>query len=70
MKYEKQNRQGLSLSKDSKEFHRVQYSLKMALRMINGTFEQLEVQQLGNTSALDDDSDKTTLECWYKPADP
>lgn len=48
----------------------MQYSLKMALRMINGTFEELDVYQFGNTGGvLDDDLDKTMVESWYKPAD-
>ena len=42
----------------------------MALRMINGTFEQFDVQQYGNVSAIDDDIEKTTVECWqYQPHD-
>ena len=42
----------------------------MALRMINGTFENFEVQQFGNSGgALDDELDKTTVECWYKASD-
>ena len=62
--HEKQNRQPIPLTKDKKEFHRLKYSLKMALRMINGQFESIEVDQYGK-DAVDDDFDKTTVECWY-----
>lgn len=58
------------MTKDNREYYRVKYSLKMALRMINGTFEQFDVQQYGNVSAIDDDIEKTTVECWqYQPHD-
>ena len=42
----------------------MKYSLKMALRMINGTFESFDVDQYGR-DVLDDDFDKTSVECWY-----
>lgn len=42
----------------------------MALRMINGTFDQFEVSQFGNSGgAMEDELDQTTVECWYKPLD-
>jgi len=37
----------------------------MALRMINGTFDQFDVDQYGK-DVVDDDFDKTTVECWYQ----
>lgn len=37
--YSQKIRQPIDLPEDSKEFKRVKYSLKMALRMINGTFD-------------------------------
>ena len=62
--HEKLNRQPIPLTKDKKEYHRIKYSLKMALRMINGTFDQFDVDQYGK-DALDDDFDKTIVESWY-----
>ena len=37
--YRQQSRPPIDLPSDSKEYKRVKYSLKMALRMINGTFD-------------------------------
>lgn len=36
----------------------------MALRMINGTFDQFEIDQYGK-DVLDEDLKKTTVECWH-----
>ena len=67
--YRQQNRQPIDLPADSKEYKRVKYSLKMALRMINGTFEDFKVEQFGQSGInFEDDHDKTTVESWYKPA--
>ena len=39
----------------------------MALRMINGTFDQFDVHQFGNSAgSMEDETDKTYIECWYK----
>jgi len=55
------------LPKDHKEYHRIKYSLKMALRIINGTFDDFEVKQYGtNGFNLEEDNDMTTVECWHK----
>ena len=56
------------MPKDKKEYHRIKYSLKMALRIINGTFDDFNVQQYGTSGFnFEDDNEMTTVECWYKP---
>lgn len=63
----KHNRTGIQMPEESKEYHRIRYSLKMALRLINGSFSTFTVSQFGNTSnVLEDDHEKTTIESWYK----
>lgn len=54
------------MPKDTKEFHRIKYSLKMALRVINGKFKKFNVMQYGTSGFnLEDDNDMTTVECWH-----
>ena len=56
------------MPKDKKEYHRIKYSLKMALRIINGTFDDFNVQQYGTSGFnFEEDNEMTTVECWYKP---
>ena len=40
---EKKNSEVIPMPKDKKEYHRIKYSLKMALRIINGTFDDFNV---------------------------
>ena len=55
------------MPEDNKEYHRIKYSLKMALRMINGNLEDFKVWQFANSSnLLQDDLEKTSIESWYK----
>ena len=66
--YRQQNRQPMDLPAESKEYKRVRYSLKMALRMINGTFDEFQVQQFGQSGInFEEDHDKTTVEAWFQP---
>ena len=40
----------------------------MALRMINGTFDQFEVKQYGQGGlSFEEDHEKTTVDAWFKP---
>ena len=56
------------MAKDKKEYQRIKYSLKMALRIIDGTFEDFTVEQFGTSGFnLEEDNEMTTVECWYKP---
>ena len=65
---DKKNSQVIPMQEDKKEFHRIKYSLKMALRIINGTFKEFEVKQYGTSGFnFEDDNEMTTVECWYKP---
>ena len=65
---EKKNSQVIPMPKDKKEFVRIKYNLKMALRIINGTFEDFKVWQYGTSGFnLEDDSETTTVESWFKP---
>ena len=41
--HEKLNKQPIQVNNSKKEYHRVIYSLKMALRMINGTFYDVQL---------------------------
>ena len=55
---------------DKKEYHRIQYQCKMALRIINGTFSEFSVQQYGTSGFnLEDDNEMTTIECWHRAKD-
>lgn len=47
----------------------MKYSLKLALRMINGSFtDSFQVQQFNQPGInFDNAHDKTTVECWYIP---
>ena len=68
---EKNKNKFIPMPQDKKEFHRIKYSLKMALRILNGTFEEFNVQQYGTSGFdLEDDSENTSVECWYKPEQP
>lgn len=52
-----------------KESRPILYSLKLALRMLNGQFTDTKIFQV-NTSSLSFDQkfkEKITLDCWYKP---
>ena len=41
----------------------------MALRMINGTFEQFEVKQYGLGGLnFEEDHEKTTVDAWFRPS--
>ena len=65
---EKKNSQVIPMPKDKKEYHRIKYNLKMALRIINGTFDEFKVQQYGTSGFnLEDDNEMTTVESWFKP---
>ena len=57
----------MQIHPDDKEYHRVKYSLKMALRMINGSFDEFKVHVSGNSGGVpEEELDKTTIECFYK----
>lgn len=45
------------------------YSLKLALRMINGEFVESKIFQVNSSSLSFDQKfkEKITLDCWYKP---
>ena len=63
----KHERTGIQMPEENKEFQRIKYSLKMALRMINGSFTSFQVSQFGNSgNMMEDDHDKTTIESWYR----
>ena len=40
---EKKNSQVIPMPEDKKEHHRIKYSLKMALRIIHGKFDEFKV---------------------------
>lgn len=64
---EKQTSQVIPMPSDKKEFHRIKYSLKMALRVINGRLEDFNVHQYGTSGLnLEDEHEMTTVESWYK----
>lgn len=68
---EKKNSQVIPMPRDKKEYHRIKYNLKMALRIINGTFDDFKVQQYGTSGFnLEDDNEMTTVESWFKPEQP
>lgn len=56
------------LSEETEDYRRIKYSLKLALRMLNGRFENLKVFNINSSSMSFDHrfKDKTTLECWVK----
>lgn len=60
----------MQISKDKPLYHHMKYSLKMALRMINGSFEGFELYNFSNSGVnLDEESEKNVIEAWYI-ADP
>lgn len=61
----------VSLSKNSEPYRRIQYSLKLCLRMLNGRFDELEIQQAHSASINFDQrfKDKITLEVFYRAKD-
>ena len=68
---EKKNSSVIPMPKDHKEFHRIKYSLKMALRIINGKFKKFTVMQYGTSGFnLEDDNDMTAVECWHYSEQP
>ena len=64
--YRKDQKALLTLREESQEYKRVKYSLKLALRMINGSFsENFQVQQFNQSGInFENAHDKTTVECW------
>jgi hypothetical protein len=52
-----------------KESRPILYSLKLALRMINGQFTDTKIFQVNSSSLSFDQKfkEKITLDCWYKP---
>ncbi len=64
-------RNWIVVNKNSETYRRIQYQLKLSLRMLNGRFENFTINQI-NSSSLNFDQkfkDKVTLECWYKSDD-
>ena len=56
------------VDKDSKEYNRIKFSLKMALRMSNGVFDQFEIKKYRERGVnFEEEHDKATIECWYVP---
>src|SRR5438876_428692 len=59
-------RKMVAIPKNNDHYRRISYSLKMALRMLNGSFENLQVYQ-ANSLQTNFESifrEKTTLESW------
>lgn len=64
-------RSWIVINKNTETYRKIQYSLKLSLRMLNGRFENFTIQQI-NTTTLNFDQkfkDKVTLDCWYKTED-
>eukprot|EP00347_Sterkiella_histriomuscorum_P006480 403352607 len=64
-------RSWIIINKNTETYRKIQYSLKLSLRMLNGRFENFNIQQI-NTTTLNFDQkfkDKVTLDCWYKTDD-
>ena len=65
--YHKEKKAPIELTKDTEEYKRVHYSLKMALRMVNANFSSFTCAQINQPApAHDHDQDKTAVECWMK----
>ena len=61
-------REPLLVQKHTKEYNRIMFSLKMALRMNNGVFDLFEVHRFGSRGVnFEEEHEKATIECWYKP---
>ena len=61
-------REPILVQKYSKEYNRIMFSLKMALRMSNGVFDVFEVYSFGNRGVnFEEEHEKATIECWYMP---
>lgn len=56
------------VGKSTKEYNRIMFSLKAALRMNNGLFDLFEVHKFGLRGInFEEEHEKTTIECWYVP---
>ena len=63
----KNQRASMPILEDNREFKRIKYSLKMALRMVNGHFTQFSVQQFNQSGInFDNAHDKTQVESWVQ----
>ena len=61
-------REPVLVPKHTKEHNRIMFNLKMSLRMNNGIFDVFEVHKFINRGVnFEEDYEKTTIECWYKP---
>ena len=61
-------REPVLVAKHTKEHNRIMFNLKMALRLNNGIFFTFEVQKFVNRGVnFEEEHEKTTIECWYKP---
>ena len=68
--FRQEKKAALPLVEDAPEFKRVQYSLKMALRMVNAHFSGFSVMQYNQPGIIfDKDTDKTSVECWRRVDD-
>ena len=63
-----ETREPLLVQKHTKEYNRIMFSLKMALRMSNGVFDMFEVHSFSNRGVnFEEEHEKTTIECWFMP---
>jgi hypothetical protein len=64
----KNKRQPIQVNEDQREYKRIKYSLKMALRMVNGHFTQFNILQY-NTNLVDRNNnyDKVEVDSWFVP---
>ena len=68
---EKETREPTLVVKHCKEYNRIMFSLKMALRMSNGIFDVFEVHKFGQRGInFEEEHEKTTIDCWYVPKSP
>lgn len=58
------------LLEDENEFKRVQYSLKMSLRLVNAFFTDMKILQYNQPGIVfDKENERTSAECWLKADD-
>ena len=56
------------VSKNTKEYNRIMFNLKMALRMSNGVFDFFEIHKFVESGInFELEHEKATIECWYVP---
>lgn len=58
-------RKTIKINEDHDEYKRIQFSLKMSLRLVNARFKGFIATQYNQPGIIfDKDNDKTSVECW------